>query len=396
MDADLVLVRATLRPGPEGADALAVRGGRIVAVGRSADLARITAARVLDLDGRVLAPGFIDAHNHLAMYCILRRQVDCRAPLDGDLDDILGRLARAADAAPAGAWVRGWGLAPYRLLQRRAPTLAELDAVCPTRPLSLLHVSGHTVQVNSAALRQLGLDASSVDPPGGRIDRDAAGAPTGVLHETAMQPFSLHKMASEFTALPLEEQLAALTAGAGDFAALGLTTSCDALASPEMITLYGEADRRGQLPCNVVAMPFYDWCTTQLSTSDGFGSDSARARTGAVKLFADGSLSGCTAAVSQPYQGSHEQGILHRSTDELTAIVRALDERGFQIAVHAIGDRAISQVARAYGAVIGRGQPNQRRHRLEHVGIAPPALLAELAQLERRRGDSAAHAVRAG
>jgi predicted amidohydrolase YtcJ len=410
MDADLVFIGARLRPGPDDADALAVRDGRIAAVGRSAEIGRIASARTIDLAGRVLAPGFIDAHNHLAMYCVLRRQVDCRTALDGELDEVLGRLARhaadpaaepaaaestagpAATAGPTAAatagWVRGWGLAPYRLRQRRAPTLAELDAACPARPLVLLHISGHTAQVNSAGLRRLGLDASSVDPPGGRIERDPDGAPTGVLHETAMMhSFGLHAMAREFTALPLDEQVAVLAAGAADFAALGLTTSCDALASPELIALYRETDRRGQLPCNVVVMPFYDWCTAQLLTGDGLAGAGDRVHLGAVKLFADGSLSGATAAVSQPYQGSTDRdilnrGILHRGTEELSAIVRTLDDRGFQIAVHAIGDRAIEQVAHAYAAVIGRGQPNQRRHRLEHVGIAPPALLAELARID--------------
>jgi predicted amidohydrolase YtcJ len=389
MDADLVFVRARLRPGPDGADALAVRDGRIAAIGRTAEIGRITGGRTIDLAGRVLAPGFIDAHNHLAMYCILRRQVDCRTPLDGDVDEVLDRLARHAaepTAEPAAAatagWVRGWGLAPYRLRQRRAPTLAELDAACPARPLVLLHISGHTAQVNSAGLRRLGLNASSVDPPGGRIERDPDGALTGVLHETAMQSFGLHAMAHEFTALPLDEQVAVLAAGAADFAALGLTTSCDALASPELIALYREADRRSQLPCNVVVMPFYDWCTTQLLADDGLAGAGDRVHLGAVKLFADGSLSGATAAVSQPYQGSAGRGILHRRAEELSAIVRTLDDRGFQIAAHAIGDRAIEQVAHAYAAVIGRGRPNQRRHRIEHVGIAPPALLAELARID--------------
>jgi predicted amidohydrolase YtcJ len=131
----------------------------------------------------------------------------------------------------------------------------------------------------------------------------------------------------------------------------------------------------------VVAMPYYDWSASWLADGVPSSAGGVRVRVGAVKLFADGSLSGCTAAVSQPYQGSHNHGILHRTQAELDALVRTLDERGFQIGVHAIGDRAIVQTLRAYAAVLGRG-PNQRRHRLEHVGVLTPALLAELARLD--------------
>jgi predicted amidohydrolase YtcJ len=382
-DADLLLVGATLRPEPPGrdagADAVAVQAGRITAIGRRAELAAIAAARTIDLGGRVLAPGFIDAHNHLLFASLFARQLDCRAPLGASLDALLARIAAHANASDDDAWLRAWGFAPYRLRERRAPTRAELDAACPVRPLVVLHVSGHTAQVNSAGLRRLGIAPATPDPPGGRIERDADGEPTGVLHETAMQAFSLRALARDLLARPLDEQVDVIAGGAAAFAALGLTTSCDALSSPALIALYREVARRGRLPCNVVAMPFHDW--TDGPPDADPDAPAGRVRAGAIKLFGDGSLSGCTAAVSTPYEGTHDHGILHRDQHELDAIIAALAARGHQIAIHAIGDRAVAQALRAYARVIGP-HGNHRRHRLEHVGVVTPALVAELARLD--------------
>src|SRR5262249_29347794 len=207
-DADLVLLRATLRPdAPGGADAIAVRGGRIAAIGRTTELRALAAARTIDLGGRALAPGFIDAHNHLLFASLFARHLDSRAALGAPLDALLARIAtRAATPGEEGddrdGWLRAWGFAPYRLRERRFPTRAELDAACPDRPLVVLHVSGHTAQVNSAGLRRLGIDRATPDPPGGRIDRDAGGEPCGVLHDTAMQAFSLRALARDLPSRP--------------------------------------------------------------------------------------------------------------------------------------------------------------------------------------------------
>ena len=240
--------------------------------------------------------------------------------------------------------------------ERRAPTIDELDRACPDRPLALLHVNGHTAQLNRAGLRAAGIDS-----------------PTGILHERAMQPWSLAAMARELLALPIDEQVATIEQGAASFAAMGITTTCDAMTSPAHIDLYREVARRDRLPLNVVAMPFVDW-SAPLPAAERRG----RVRVGAAKLFADGSLSGCTAAVGEPYAGTHDHGTLHHTQDEVDAIVRALDERGHQIAIHAIGDRAIAQALRALAPFTRGGNP--RRHRLEHVGIVTPAIVDELAR----------------
>ena len=345
MNADLLLAG--------DARSIAIAGGEIVAIGTRAALAGI-AARTIDVGARTIAPGFIDAHAHLLFHAIFARQLDLRCALDTPLDELLARIAAAAAAGDG--WLRAWGFAPYRVRERRAPTLDELDRACGDRPLVLLHVNGHTAQLDRAGLRAAGIDSD-----------------TGVLHERAMQPWSLGAMARELLALPIDEQVDTIAAGAASFAAMGITTTCDAMTSPAHIELYREVARRGRLPLNVVAMPFRDW-SDPLPAPDRHG----RVRVGAAKLFADGSLSGCTAAVGEPYAGTHDHGILHHTQDEVDAIVRALDERGHQIAIHAIGDRAIAQALRALAPCTRGGNP--RRHRLEHVGIVTPAIVDELAR----------------
>jgi predicted amidohydrolase YtcJ len=332
---------------------IAVADGRIAAVGTRAELAGIAAARTIELGERAVVPGFIDAHAHLLFHSIFARQLDARCAVGAPLDEILARITAAPGAA---GWLRAWGFAPYRVRERRGPTLGELDAACPSRPFVLLHVNGHTAQLNSAGLRALSIDSA-----------------TGVLHERAMQPFSLGAMARELLASPIDEQIETIAAGAASFAALGITTTCDAMTSPAAIALYREVARRDRLASNVVAMPFHEWSDPP-PPADRAG----RVRAGAVKLFADGSLSGCTAAVTEPYAGTHERGLLHHTQEEVDALVRALDERGHQIAIHAIGDRAIAQALRALAPVTRGGNP--RRHRLEHVGVVTPAIVDELAR----------------
>jgi len=369
----------TLPPG----SALAVKHGRVLAVGKAAELRALAVAERVDLGGRCLIPGLIDAHNHLSWYAQLLRYVDCRLPLGSSLTVALERLRRRAEDTPPGEWVGGWGFADYKVSERRFPTLAEMDEAAPAHPAVMIHASGHSAVANRLALKTMGHTDQTPDPPGGRIERDPrTGRPNGVLHEAAMQGFSLATMFEEYLSLSVEEQVAILEQGSAEYARLGITTVCDPSVMPPLLTSYQEAERAGRLRCRVVGMPLYEWSRPILDSGmlSGFGSD--RLKLGPVKLIGDGSLSGRTAAVTQPYLNADGLGILYHDQPQLDEIVRELDHGGQQIAIHAIGDRAVEQVLRAYEKVIVKGGSNRRRHRMEHAGIVNPELIRLMEKLD--------------
>ncbi len=368
---ELLLLGARPIGAPDGSQpstAIAIQGGRVAAAGPSEQLGHLPAKRTLDLEGKFVAPGFIDAHSHLLFYSMALRYVDCRLPLNADLDEVLERIRRRAEEVGPGEWVRGWGFPDYKVRQRRFPTRAELDVVAPANPVALLHASWHSAVVNSRALELMGVRSDTPDPEGGKIERDPKTTePTGLLHESAMGTVSFETMIKEFVQLPPEEQMAALSLGSTEFARAGITTSCDAMCMPSLVAVYREAEQRGILKNRVAAMSYYDWCFPNLPQDrlSRFGDGLVKA--GPIKLTGDGSLSGRTAAVTQPFVGTRDRGLLYRDQGSLDRIVRELDAQGYQIAIHAIGDRAVEQAIKAYSRVISKGNP--RRHRIEHGGI---------------------------
>jgi predicted amidohydrolase YtcJ len=364
-------------------DALAVKNGRILAVGTTAQLGELPAQRRVYLDGKTIIPGLIDAHNHLSWYSQLLRYVDCRVPLNGEISTVLEQMHDRAQDTPLGEWVRGWGFADYKVSGRRFPSLSEMDEAVPHTPAIIVHASGHSAVVNSRAFEQMDIHDHTPDPTGGKIERDPlTGKPNGILHETAMVRFSLESVFMEFLALPAEEQISILERGSLEFARLGITTACDAAVMPPLLKVYSTAAQEGRLKCRVLGMPFYEWSKPILENGRPSEYDVENFKLGPVKLLGDGSLSGRTAAVSKPYQGTQDTGILYRDQVTLDHIVRELDELDLQIAIHAIGDRAVEQVLLAYKRVIGKGQPNTKRHRMEHAGIVNPTLLQIMADID--------------
>lgn len=382
-EADLLILGARLSGYPQDYPdvALAIQGGRITAIAPSDHLRNLPAKRVLDARGRTVSPGFIDAHSHLALYCMALRYVDCRVPSHNSVAVVLERLRHQVQAVRPGEWVRGWGFADYKTREHRFPTLSELDEIAPDNPIAVMHTSWHSVMVNSQALKSMHIDSNTPDPMGGAIARDTiSGALTGVLHESAMGIVSDKGMEHEFLQLAPEEQMAAVAATTAELAALGITTFTDASCKPPFLAIYLEAERHGLLKSRVVAMPDYERFAPDFrkELAQRFGTQMVKR--GPVKLFGDGSLSGRTAAVSKPYLGTKNIGILNRDQECLNRIVRDLDSSDLQIAIHAIGDRAVAQVVAAYSQVIRPGNANKKRHRIEHAGILNPQLIQSMAQ----------------
>jgi hypothetical protein len=387
---DAVVV--TMAPGAATARAMLVRDGRIAAVGGPGEIraAAGPGAQVARLDGATVIPGLIDAHCHVADIGYLAAGADCSQLSAPDIPAIQARLREASGRTPAGSWVTGSGYVEYQLREGRHPTRADLDQAVPDRPAVLYHTSLHACVLNTAALRAAGFEDQQPDPPGGAFGRDGEGRLDGVVFEGPMFALFEHNLRDDITRMGAAERARLMERAGQRLAALGITAACDADLRRDTFAAFAEADQAGALHQRVYGLVVHDQVDWLLA--DGLqGRHSGRLATEAVKIWADGGMSSRTAAIHGTYPvPPHGSGILFFSRDELTAMVRDFDARGFQVAVHAQGDRAIGTVLDAYAAVLttppGAAGPvaggrNPRRHRIEHAGAMYPALTARAAEL---------------
>src|SRR6516162_5050366 len=363
------------------ARSMLVRDGRIAAVGpaEQVDAAAKPGARVVRLEGAAVIPGLIDAHCHLCNVGYLASGADCSQPAAPDIPAIVARLRDAAAGTPAGSWVTGSGYVEYKLREGRHPTRAELDAAVPGRPAILFHTSLHACVLNTPALREAGFDDREPDPPAGRFGRDREGRLDGVVYEGPTFALLWGGLRRDLARMSAAER-AGLAARAGQhFAALGITAVGDADTRRDSLTAYAEADERGVLGLRVGALVVHDEADWLLG-SGLRGRRSPRLAAESVKIWADGGMSSRTAAIHGNYPvPPYGSGIMYFERDQLTEMVRDFDAGGFQVCIHAQGDRAIEIVLDAYAALDTPGNP--RRHRIEHGGAMYPPLTARAAAL---------------
>ncbi|MFG1744558.1 amidohydrolase [Micromonospora chalcea] len=355
----------TLDPARPHAEAMLVRGERIVAVG---DLAECRdraggGARRVDLGGMAVLPGLIDSHIHAASYVRGLDQVDLRGT--ASLDEALTRIARHAATLPPDAWLFGGGWDSNRWTRPAQPTRTDLDRVCPDRPAALPSVDGHTIWVNSAALARLGIDAATPDPPGGQIARDEHGEPTGILREAAADA------AYAVVRSPHAGDLVAqLRAHLPRLLAAGLTGIHD-LDGQDARAAYETLYARGELPLRVhktiPATALDEAIDSGWATGDG----DRWLSTGPVKIFTDGALGSHTCLMSEPYDGEPgNHGIAVTPAEEFERLLATAAGAGIAVAAHAIGDAANRMVLRAYARwrdSAGPGPAARLRHRIEHT-----------------------------
>src|SRR6201996_1696881 len=384
-DAVIITMAAGTRPGAEAASAgsLLVRDGRVAAVG-PADQVRATARRnaaVLRLDGATVIPGLIDAHCHVSDVGYLAAGADCSQPAAPDIAAIQARLRDQAGRTPDGSWVTGAGYVEYKLREDRHPTRADLDAAVPDRPAVVYHTSLHACVLNTAALRAAGFADGQPDPPGGAFGRDDQGRLDGGVFEGPMFALferNLHHDLGESGPGPR----ARVVRTAGErLAARGVTAVCEADLRRDSFAAFAEADQDGLLRQRIYGLVVHDegdW----LLASGHRGRRSGRLAAQAVKIWADGGMSSRTAAIHGTYPvPPFGSGILYFAPGELTAMVRDFADRGFQVCVHAQGDRAVEIALDAYAQALAGTPGNPRRHRIEHGGAMYPALTARAAQL---------------
>ena len=381
MITDAVVI--TMAPGGGRAEAMLVRDGRIAAVGTAAAVraAAGPAAQRVRLDGATVIPGLIDAHCHVSDVGYLAAGADCGQPAAPGIQAIQARLREAADRTPPGSWVTGSGYVEYKLRERRHPTRTDLDEAVPGRPAVLYHTSLHACVLNSAALREAGFQDGQPDPEGGALGRDSAGRLDGVVYERPMFALFERNLRHDISRMDTAARVRLAERAGQRLAAFGLTAACDADVRRDSFTAFAEADAAGVLKQRIYGLVVHDEVDWLLA-SGLRGRHSGRLAAEAVKIWADGGMSSRTAAIAGTYPvPPYGSGILFFERDELTGMVRDFDARGFQVCVHAQGDRAIETVLDAYAEVLTRTPGNPRRHRIEHGGAMYRPLAARAAAL---------------
>ncbi|WP_031468012.1 amidohydrolase [Sciscionella sediminilitoris] len=374
--ADLVLTGGTvhtLDAGARTARAVAATGGLITEVGSERDIAALIGpeTKVLDLAGRTVIPGFVESHNHPTFFGLtLAAPVDAGSPPNDRISDIVERVAQAVRDRGPGEWIRGFRYDDTLLADNRHPTRADLDPVAPRNPVLLTHVSGHFCVANSAALRAVGIDANTPDPPGGRIARDESGNPSGLLIESAA-----FLATSQLPGQDVETLTEALRLADAEYLANGITSVHDTgvglIGGPAELTAYRRLHREGALRTRVHGYLFHellDGLREGVPEPPEPGDD-AFTMTG-VKIVADGSIQGLTGCLAEGYTcAPDEHGMLLLEPDELVRRIAALDESGWQVAVHGNGDAAIEAIVQGYQR-LGAPEGTGRRHRIEHCQTA--------------------------
>ncbi|MEP6853375.1 MAG: amidohydrolase [bacterium] len=364
------------------AEAVAIRGDRIVGLDAAARSLRGPATRMVEAADGLVVPGFQDAHVHppTAGRKLLTVDLD---PLDGG-EAYLRAVGEYAAAHPQEEWIVGGGWAMEHF-PGGTPRAEDLDAVVPDRPVFLFNRDVHGAWVNSAALARAGIDARTPDPPDGRIERAAGGAPTGTLHEGAAYSFETRHVPAP-TAQQWQE---ALSAAQAHLHALGITGWQDAWVTPDTQDAYRSLAAAGRLTARVVGALWWDrhrgleqideLLTRREQSAPGFFPTT-------VKIMLDGVLENGTGALLESYCDggggfTGERGLTYVEDDVMTAAVTELDRAGFQVHVHAIGDRAVRGALDAFATARAANGPLDNRHHIAHLQLIQPRDVPRFAEL---------------
>lgn len=380
--ADLIVTNAriyTVDPNRPFVEAMAVRGGRVVITGPARLVMSLkgTSTEVVDAGGKTVIPGMIDAHVHLEGLGQAVRTVDLRGTTS--YDEVIARTVAWAKTLPAGAWVTGRAWDQNDWADTRFPTHDKLSAAIADRPVVLERVDGHALLVNAQAMKAAGVTAATKDPAGGKIIRDATGAPTGVFVDNAMELL--------YRAIPraTKEELRARTMAANaELNRWGITSVHDASEPRETIDVFEEIAREGKYSVRNYVMIAGDDSTIAHYEKRGpqNGLYDGRIWIRSIKLVEDGALGSRGAALLEPYaDDAKNNGLNLIPAGRIKKVAIDALRAGFQVNVHAIGDRANRTVLDEFEAALNEVPNPDARFRIEHAQIIHPDDIPRFAKL---------------
>lgn len=340
--------------------------------------------RVLDAAGRVVLPGLIDSHNHMTLFGSNLDSVEVSPARVSRMQELLDALSERAGQTPPGHWVTAWGYDDTRLDEEKHPFREDLDRACPDHPVRLMRTCMHIMAVNSRALQMAGVDEATPDPAGGEIGRDSTGRPNGLLKEIGAMNL-VNRLIPWFSSQQVADHLGLASTV---YVSQGLTLVCEAGAgwtgNPNEAAAFQLARLQGKLlprVCMGLMEETYRLHPAQGGTGLFTGFGDRRLWLGPAKFVADGGIGARTAALKQPYEGSDYCGVLCEAPDSLYERMKAAHLGGFQLSIHAIGDRTIEMVVELYEKLL-KEHPRAHRHRLEHAAVCPPDLVRRMADLQ--------------
>ena len=380
----------TMEPGDDGRMGfVALSGDRIVHIGPPEELAdwRGPGVECIDVSGGAILPGFIDAHLHLLLMAEIAVQIDCSPGAVSTFTEILDKIREEARRVPAGSWIRAAGYDDTKLAG--APfTRRELDAAAPDHPVFVAHVSVHRGVTNSLGLARGSIGEETPDPPGGQLGRDPGTQRlNGLLYEEAAFRYGLEALSD--TAEPIIPPLSTgqLRRGIGITGArylrAGITSVGEALATPAFFDACQHLRHEGELPLRIYGMIPYKYMDTFEASGlrTGFGDEWLRL--GPVKLIADGAIAGRTACLKEPYgDPALGTGLMLLTPEQIRERIRRIHEAGFQVAVHANGDKTIEIVLAAFEEALAKAPRCNHRHRIEHCSLVTEEILRRIHRSE--------------
>ena len=368
----------TIDPRNPRAQAVAIRGGRFVAVGDNDSVSELVGpeTKVVDLPGKTVLPGFIDAHIHVLSSGVRHvMAADCDQRTIAAVQDVLRE--RTSEVA-RGEWIQGFKFDDTKTAENRFLFKQDLDAVSTEVPILVSHRAGHVYYMNTKALELAGLNNETPDPYGGRLGRDAAtGELNGVIYERAID--SVRDLLPSVTPEVRREGLKLIC---DMLTQAGLTSVHDARVSNDELYTYQEGRDNGDLSLRAYLLMGHDFfpALRDAGIKSGFGDD--RLRIGGIKMVSDGAIATRTAYLSEPYIGSDDDyGILAMSPEETEEKVMEIHRAGFQVCIHANGDLAIDMVLTAYEKAQAAYPRHDTRHRIEHCTLVNPDLLRRMKAL---------------